>query len=81
MTKKLVITYTFLFLFVFTFALSFTLASQAQAEINCCVYEWCYFYNPPTVGAFGHPVWIEDEWVCVFTGQHECDVAYECPGS
>jgi len=78
MTKKLAITYTLLFLFVFTFALSFTLASKAQAEQNCCVYEWCYYYNPPTVGAWGHNV---PGVGCVFDGTPPCDFAYICPES
>lgn len=79
--KRVLIVYTYLFLFAFTFALSFTLASKAQAELDCCIYEWCYFYNPPEVTAWGHPVYNEELKinVCTFNGQHHCDFAETCP--
>jgi hypothetical protein len=78
MTKKTKIVYVYLALFAFTLGFSFTLASQAQADIGgCCVYEWCYYYNPPHVGAWGHLV---KGVGCVFDGMDpDCDVAYECP--
>jgi len=79
-TKRVRIIYAFLFLFAFTFALSFTLASKAQADSgSCCVYEWCYYYNPPRIGAMGHFI---KTLGCVFDGTNEeCDIGYDCPES
>jgi hypothetical protein len=75
MTRKTITVYSLLFLCAFAFGLSFTLARDVKAEANCCIYEWCDYYTPPRVGAWGH-------WKaagCEFDGTDSCDVAYECP--
>jgi hypothetical protein len=79
MTKKTKIVYVYLALFAFTLGFSFTLASQTQADPGpvCCIYEWCTYYNPPTVGVKGHL----SGGACVFDGTHPCDTAWLCPYS
>jgi hypothetical protein len=77
MNKKTAVIYVYLALFAFTLGFSFTLASQAQAfgGPNCCIYEWCTYYEPPIVGARGHL----SGGACVFDGTSPCDTAWECP--
>jgi len=88
MTRKVVCGLSLLFLFVFAFGFGFALVTTANDDLGgCCNYDWCDGYEGIVLGAQGHWIKAPDDieafgpgdQVCVFTGEHRCDVAYLCP--